>query len=333
MPLMDDIRRKAKRYNKHILLPEGLDERSQRAAAEAVCEGIARVTLLGGRDEIYEAAKEREINLTGVSVVEPGREDRFRAYVEEYCSLREKKGMTMDEAAETMRNPMFYAAMMIKEGEADGLIAGANTATADVLRPGLQIVKTLPGVSTVSACYIMSLKKKDMGADGLMLFADCSVTPEPTAEQLADIAVSTALTARKLCGIEPNVAMLSFSTKGSASHGMVDKMAKATALAQKMAPDVNIDGELQADAAIVEKVGKLKCPGSTVAGKANVLIFPDLAAANIAYKLVQRITDAEALGPISQGFRKPFNDLSRGCSAEDVLNLIAITAVQAGEGC
>ena len=333
MSLMDRIKKKAKQSNKHILLPEGTEERNQRATSIAVKEGLAKVTLLGAMDEILALAKERHINLAGVDIVDPIKDDRLDDYAMKYYKLREKKGLSYGEALVIMQTPMYFATMMIEEGIADGLVAGAVHATGDVLRPGLQIIKTLPAVSTASSCFIMSLNNKEFGSDGLILFADCAVIPNPTAEQMAEIAVSTAATAKALCDIEPYVALLSFSTKGSASHEMVDKVAKATELARKLAPDIAIDGEIQADAALVSDVGRLKCLGSPVAGRANVLIFPDLQSANISYKLVQRLAGAEAIGPISQGFRKPFNDLSRGCSANDIVNLIAITAVQAEEGC
>jgi phosphate acetyltransferase len=235
----------------------------------------------------------------------------------------------MEDARKTMADPMFYSCMMVKKGEADGMVAGAINPTANTLRPALQIIKTLPGISVVSSCFIMELKTNEYGHNGILMFGDCAVNPNPDENELAAIAISTAQTGKQLTGMTPKVAMLSFSTKGSAKHELVDKVVKATQIVKQQAPDLMVDGELQADAALVEKVGQLKSPGSPVAGKANVLIFPDLQAGNIGYKLVQRLAGAEAIGPICQGFAAPVNDLSRGCSVEDIVSVVAITAVQA----
>lgn len=329
MSLMDQIKAKAKADVKHILLPEGPEERTVQAAAKIVAEGIAKVTLLGSQEEIEASAKKLQVSLDGVNIVDPLKDSDLEKYINLFYEMRKEKGVDMAKAEKTMKNPLFFAAMMTREGRADGMVAGAICTTGDTLRPGLQIVKMAKGISVVSSCFIMEVPNKAYGDDGVLVFGDCAVNPCPTAEQLAAIAVSTASTAKALCGIDPRVAMLSFSTKGSAKHELVDKVTEATKLAHELAPELNLDGELQADAALVEKVGQLKSPGSPVAGKANVLIFPDLQAGNIGYKLVQRLAGAEAIGPICQGFKYPINDLSRGCSVDDIVSVVAITAVQA----
>ncbi len=329
MSLVDQIKAKAKSCKKHVLLPEGSEERTLKAAEIIIKEGIADLTLLGNEKEIREKAKSLGVSLDGIGIIDPVLSPDLQDYTEKCYEMRKTKGVTMEKAAATMKNPLFFAAMMIKEGKGDGMVAGAITTTGDTLRPGLQIIKMAPGISVVSSCFIMDVPNKSYGENGLIVFGDCVVNPVPTAEQLAAIAISSAATGKALCGMEPRVAMLSFSTKGSAKHEYVDKVAEATKLVKQLAPDLNVDGELQADAALVESVGQLKSPGSPVAGKANVLIFPDLQAGNIGYKLVQRLAGAEAIGPVCQGFAKPINDLSRGCSVEDIIGVIAITAVQA----
>ena len=329
MSVLDTIRQRAKADPKHIVLAEGTEERTVQAVAQIQLEGIADVTLLGKTDEILAVAKKFNVSLDSVTLVDPENDPDFSDYVAAYYEMRKEKGVTPEKAKAMMKDTKFYAAMMIKKGRGDGMVAGAISTTGDTLRPGLQIIKTAPGVSTVSSCFIMEVPDKSYGDNGVLIFGDCAVNIEPTAEQLAAIAIASAQTGKALCGIEPKVAMLSFSTKGSAKHENVDKVAQATALVKELAPELNVDGELQADAALVEKVGQLKSPGSPVAGHANVLVFPDLQAGNIGYKLVQRLAGAKAIGPVCQGFAKPINDLSRGCSVEDIVSVVAMTAVQA----
>jgi phosphate acetyltransferase len=329
MSLMDKIKAKAKLSIKHIVLPEGTEPRTVQAAQKITEQGLARVTLLGNPAAIKAVAAEKGANLAGVGILDFTNVPEFSVYVDKFYQMRKSKGVTPEQAAETMKSPLFYAAMMVHEGAADGMVGGAINTTGDMLRPGLQIIKMASGISTVSSCFIMEVPNCTLGENGVFIFADCAVNPEPTSEQLAAIAIASAKTARTLVGMEPRVAMLSFSTKGSAKHDNVDKVVAATAMVKEQAPDVLVDGELQADAAMIESVGQLKSPGSPVAGKANVLIFPDLQAGNIGYKLVQRLAKAEAIGPVSQGFAKPLNDLSRGCSVEDIVSVVAITAVQA----
>ena len=329
MGLMETVKMRARKYRRHIVLPEGADHRIVEAAAKIAKENLAEVTVLGTIDVIQKHAADYQVDLSGVHLVDPTTSDKLPEYANTLYELRKAKGMTEEQALETAKDIMYFATLMVKTGDADGMVGGALCTTADTMRPGLQIVKTAPGVSTVSSCFVMEIPKKEFGEDGLMLFADCAINIAPTAEQLADIAFATAQTGKALFEMEPRVAMLSFSTKGSAKHELVDKVVQATALVKQNAPELNVDGELQADAALVAAVGELKSPGSPVAGKANILVFPDLQSGNIGYKLVQRLAGAKAVGPLTQGFAKPINDLSRGCSVEDIVDLTAMTVLQA----
>ncbi len=330
MDLLDRIIENAKKHQKRIVLPEGTEERTLKAADIVIQEGIADIILLGDRNEILKIAKEKSLNnIEKATIINPKFHDNKDRYVELMLELRKNKGLTKEEAKVLIENPLYLATLMIKNGDADGEVAGAMNATGDVLRPAFQYVKTEPGISVVSGAFIMILKDKEFGHEGILIFADCAVHPNPTDRELAEIAVTTARTTKAIVGIEPKVAMLSFSTKGSARHEMCDKVIQATRIAQEKDPTLQIDGELQADAAIIPSIGKSKAPLSTIAGYANVLIFPTLEAGNIAYKLVQRLAHAEAIGPVLQGMAAPINDLSRGCSVSDIVNLIAITANQA----
>ena len=329
MQLMKQIWDAAKANQKRIVLPEGDEERTLIASQKITEEQLAKVILVGNEEIIREKAKKLNVNLEGIEVVDPNKSDRLEAYVEAFYELRKNKGMTLEKSNMIVRDSLYFATMMVKLDDADGLVSGAVHTTGDLLRPGLQIIKTAPGVSVVSSFFIMMVPNSKYGEEGMLLFADCAVNPNPTAEELASIAIATADTAKNLCKVDPKVAMLSFSTMGSADHALVAKVREATEIAKELRPDLDIDGELQLDAAIVSKVAEQKAPNSKVAGKANVLVFPDLQAGNIGYKLVQRFANAEAIGPVCQGFAKPVNDLSRGCSSEDIVNVVALTAVQA----
>ncbi len=325
---MEEIKSKARADLKRIVLPEGAEERTVKAAGIIAKEGLAKVILVGNPKEIKKQAPDID-GTDNITIIDPAASDKLSAYADTFYELRKSKGITQEAALKAVTDPLYYACMMIKKGDADGMVAGAINTTANTLRPALQIIKTSPGISVVSSCFIMILKNEEYGHNGVMVFGDCAVNPNPDAEQLAAIAVSTAKTAAQLTGMDPKVAMLSFSTKGSAKHELVDKVALATARVKELSPELMVDGELQADAALVASVGQLKSPGSPVAGHANVLIFPDLQAGNIGYKLVQRLAGAEAVGPICQGLAAPVNDLSRGCSVDDIVSVVAITAVQA----
>lgn len=330
MELLKQIIERAKANKQRIVLPEGTEERTIKAADQLLSDGVADIILIGNPGEVNKLADSFGLrNISKATIVDPINYDKKKEYTNLLYELRKAKGMTPEQAAKLAEDPLYIGCLMIKNGDADGEIAGAMNTTGNVLRPALQIIKTSPGISVVSGAFLMFTKAKEYGKDGLLIFADCAVTPDPTATQLAEIAVASGHTARALVGEEPQVAILSFSTKGSAKHPMVDKVIEATKLAQQLDPSMNIDGELQADAALVASVGASKAPGSKVAGKANVLIFPSLEVGNIAYKLVQRLGGAEAVGPILQGMAAPVNDLSRGCSVSDIYNMVAIAANQA----
>ena len=330
MNLLEQIKGNAVKLQNHIVLPEGNEIRTLKATAQILTEKIAQITLLGNRFEIEAIALREKISITDARIVDPLTDNNRQKYANMMVELRKNKGLTIDKAYELLNDPLYFGVMMIKAGDADGEVAGAINATGDVLRPAFQYVKTLPGVSVVSGLFFMIFEDKNIGDNGILVFADCAVMPDPDPFQLAEIAVTTAATAKAIAHIEPRVAMLSFSTKGSAQHELVDKVAEATKIAAGMNPDLLIDGEMQLDAALVPEVGRLKAPGSKVAGRANVLIFPGLESGNIGYKLVQRLAGAEAIGPVLQGMAAPINDLSRGCSASDIVNMVAITANQAG---
>ncbi len=330
MPLLDSIKKKAIAQDKTIVLPEALEERTLKAADIILKEGIARIILLGNEGSIKDLAGEHGLeHIDKATIIDPVDFEEKDAYAGMLYDLRKHKGLTKEDALKLVEDPLYLATLLIKNGAADGEVAGAMNATGDVLRPAFQVVKTLPGISVVSGAFIMIMNEKHWGDDGIVVFADCAVHPDPDAKELAEIAVMTARTTQAIVGVEPRVAMLSFSTKGSARHAMVDKVVEATRIAREKSPSLLIDGEMQADTALVEAIGKKKAPDSDIAGKANVLVFPSLESGNIGYKLVQRLAGAEAVGPVLQGMAAPINDLSRGCSVDDIVNLVAITVNQA----
>lgn len=328
MNFIDSMKERASKNLKTIVLPESSDIRVLEAARKVTDQGFAKVILLGNKDELQEIAG--EMSIADITVINPLESDKREKYVNDFYELRKTKGMTIEKAEETLKNNIYFGTMMIKEGDADGLVAGSICSTADTLRPSLQILKTAPGVKLVSSFFIMQVPNSEYGQDGMFLFSDCGLNTNPNADELSEIAISSANTWKQLVGTEPKVAMLSYSTFGSAPiTELTEKVINATKLVKEKEPNLLVDGEMQADASIVPSVGAKKAPGSAVAGNANVLIFPDLNAGNIGYKLVERLAKAEAYGPVTQGIAKPVNDLSRGCKADDIVGVVAITAVQA----
>ena len=330
MSLMNQIVERAKANKQRIVLPEGTEERTLKAANQLLADEVAELILIGNPDEIMGLAKEWGLEHIGkATIINPADHPKKEEYAQLLCELRKKKGMTIEEARALVEKPLYLGCLIIKAGDADGQLAGAQNTTGDVLRPALQIIKTTPGITCVSGGMLMLTQAPECGENGVLFVGDVAVTPMPDANQLAQIAVCTAQTAKAVAGIDPRVAMLSFSTKGSAKHEVVDKVTEALAIAKEMAPELKIEGELQADAALVPRIGQSKAPGSEIAGYANVLVFPCLEVGNIAYKLVERLGHATAIGPVLQGIARPVNDLSRGCSIDDIYNMVAITAMQA----
>jgi len=329
MDVLKNFKEKAAADKKRIVFPEGNDERIIRAAQKVEEEGLADVIILGDEEELRKDAADYGVNLNGVEIINPRSNEYIEEFTEIFYELRKHKDISIEDAVKSVIDPLYFGTMMIYTKKADGMVAGAANATGNVLRPAFQIVKTKEGISTVSSAIVMVLKDKSFGEEGVFVVSDCAVNPDPDSSQLAEIAISTAETTKSLLGFEPKVAMLSFSTKGSAQHKNVEKVQKAVEIAHNNNPELILDGELQLDAAVVESVAKRKAPDSKLNGDANVLIFPDLQSGNIGYKLVQRFAGADAVGPILQGLAAPINDLSRGCSVEDIVNLAAITVVQA----
>lgn len=331
MSLIDKIVARAQANKQRIVLPESLEERTLTAADQALADGLAEIILIGNVDEIMALAEKLGLKHIGqATIIDPATSEKTETYAQLLFELRKKKGMTIEEARKKVLDPLYFGCLIIKNGDADGQISGALSTTGDTLRPALQIIKCAPGISCVSGAMLLITQTPQYGEDGVLVVGDVAVTPMPDASQLAQIAVCTAQTAKSVAGFEePRVAMLSFSTKGSAKHEVVDKVVEATHMAKEMAPELQIDGELQADAALVPGVGEKKAPGSKIAGHANVLVFPCLEVGNIGYKMVQRLGNADAIGPILQGIARPVNDLSRGCSVDDIYKMVAITACQA----
>lgn len=327
MNFIEKLIERAKTDVKTIVLPESTDERVIKAASMIKEQGVANVVLIGNQEEILKLAG--DLDLSGVKIEDPSKSEKTAEYSKDFFELRKTKGISLEQACECMKNPLYFAVMMVKNGDADGMVAGAANSTADTLRPALQILKTAPGTKLVSAFFVMVVPDCEYGENGTFIFSDCGLVESPDAEQLSEIAIASAKSFKTLVQEEPKVAMLSYSSYGSAKSQLTEKVIKATKLAKEKATDISIDGELQGDSALVPAIAKSKAPESNVAGKANVLIFPDLNSGNIAYKLTERLAKAEAYGPITQGIAKPVNDLSRGCSAEDIVGVVAITAIQA----
>ena len=333
MNFVDAMKKKAGELQNRLVLPEGSEERTVAAAAQIIKEKLAAsVTLLGNKADIEKVAASKGVSLAGINIIDPENSEWHDDFAAVYCELRAKKGMTMEQAHVDMKNALRFGAMMVRKNKADAMVAGALSATADVLRAGLTIIGTAPGMKTASSCFVMDMHNSKWGADGIMIFSDCAVVPCPTSEQLADIAGAAAESCRTMLGVEPVVAMMSFSTKGSGGKDEnVLRVQEGVRIAKEKFPSLCLDGEIQADAALIPSVTEKKAPGSPITGKVNTLIFPDLGAGNIGYKLVQRLAGADAFGPILQGFASPISDLSRGCSVEDIVITSAVTLVQAGK--
>ena len=331
MTFIEAIKEKAKQSIKTIILPESEDLRVLEGASKVLKEGFAKIILIGNEEEVRKRANENSIDLAGATIIDPKTSEKYEEYVKQFYELRKTKGITLEKAKEILLEPIYFGMMMVKQGDSDGLVSGACHSTANTLRPALQILKTAPGTKLVSAFFAMVVPNCEYGENGVFIFGDSGLVENPTAEELSEIAISSSKSFHQLTGKEPKVAMLSYSTYGSAHSDLTEKVIKATKLLKEKEPTLICDGELQLDAAIVPEIAASKAPGSPIAGKANTLVFPNLDAGNIGYKLVQRLAKAEAYGPLCQGISKPVNDLSRGCSAEDIAGVVAITAVQAQE--